>query len=89
MTTDRRLVFAVVGFLGAFAGACLAALVTLVAWLLVRRAVLGMSVSPDELALLGIIAAPMGTALGFVGGVLVNTRTEPDPTLPPPYPGES
>ena len=63
------------------------AIVGLIGWLIVRRGLLGMAVAPDELALLGIIAAPMGTALGFVGGVLVNTRTVPDPGTPPPYPG--
>ena len=89
MTTDRRLVFAVVGFLGASAAGCLVALVLLIFLLLVRRTVLGAVVGTEEIALLGLISTPMGTALGFVGGVLVNTRTEPTPGpvpgTPPPY----
>lgn len=71
---DRKVVLAVVGFLGVYALASLAIIATLALVLITMR----ITITAEIVAVLAIIANPMSAALGAIGGLLASTKSAPE-----------
>ena len=68
--TDRKVILAVVGFLGSYAIASLATVGILVA-LLNKRG----DLTATHIAVLGLVGQPMSAAVGLLGGILASTAS--------------
>lgn len=79
--TDRKVILFVIGFLGAYMLTSLGVLAVAI-FLVVTRAI---RVSPELMALLGLVSQPMSTSVGLLGGLLASTKSMPEP---PPLPPE-
>lgn len=72
-TTDRKVILAVIYFLGAYALTSLTIIAILVAVLNKRG-----EITATHIAILGLISNPMSTAVGLIGGLLGSTRSNPE-----------
>lgn len=76
--TDRKVILAVICFLGFFALSSLLALGVLIA-LLNKRG----EITATHIAVFGLIGQPMSGAVGLLGGILASTRSGPADTPAP------